>query len=47
MFVGYADDNTGDIYRFIHLRTQHVILSRDMESLHEETTSNEPRFTSY
>ena len=29
MFVGYADDHTGDIYRFIHLKTQHVILSRD------------------
>ena len=29
MFVGYAEDHTGDIYRFIHLKTQHVILSRD------------------
>ena len=29
MFVGYADDYTGDVYRFIHLQTQHVILSRD------------------
>ena len=29
MFVGYADDDTGDVYRFIHLKTQHVILSRD------------------
>ena len=26
-FVGYADDHTGDVYRFIHLKTQHVILS--------------------
>ena len=26
MFVGYADD---DVYRFIHLKAQHVILSRD------------------
>ena len=29
MLVGYADDHTGDVYRFIHLKTQHVILSRD------------------
>ena len=29
MSVGYADDHTGDVYRFIHLRTQHVILSRE------------------
>ena len=29
MFLGYADDHTGDVYRFIHLKTQHVLLSRD------------------
>ena len=29
MFVGYADDHTSDVYRFINLKTQHVILSRD------------------
>ena len=29
MFVGYEGDHTGDVYRFIHLKTQHVILSRD------------------
>ena len=29
MFVGYAEDHTGDVCRFIHLKTQHVILSRD------------------
>ena len=29
MFVGYADDHIRDVYRFIHLKTQHVILSRD------------------
>ena len=29
MFVEYADDHTGDVYRFIHLKTQGVILSRD------------------
>ena len=30
MFVGYAEDHAGDVYRFIHLKTQHVILSRDL-----------------
>ena len=29
MLVGYADDHTGDVYRFIHLKPQHVIVSRD------------------
>ena len=29
MLVGYAEDYTGDVYRFIHLKTQHVVLSRD------------------
>ena len=29
MFVGYAEDHAGDVYRFIHLKTQHVLLSRD------------------
>ena len=23
MFVGYADDHTGNVYGFIHLKTQH------------------------
>ena len=29
MFVEFADDHIGDVYRFIHLNTQYVILSRD------------------
>ena len=29
MFVAYADDHTCDVYRFIHLKTQNVLLSRD------------------
>ena len=29
MFVGYAEDHTGDVYRFIHQKSQHVVLSRD------------------
>ena len=28
IFVGYADNHTGGVYRFIHLKTQHIILSR-------------------
>ena len=52
MLVGYADDHTGDVYRFIHLKTQHVILSRDarckmdehyVESIHEKTTIHQPK----
>ena len=34
MIVGYADDHTGDVYRFIHLKTQHVRLSRDARWMH-------------
>ena len=33
IFVGYADDHTGDVYKFIHLKTQHVILSQDAQFL--------------
>ena len=29
MFVGYAADHTGNVYRSIHLKPQHVLLSRD------------------
>ena len=29
MFVGYADDHTGDAYRFINIQTKKVIVSRD------------------
>ena len=29
MLLGYAEDHTGDVYRVMHLKTQHVILSRD------------------
>ena len=28
MFVGYADNHTGDVYRFINIQTKKVILSR-------------------
>ena len=29
MFGGYPDNHTGEVYRLIHLKTQHVMLSRD------------------
>ena len=29
MFVGYADDHAGDVYRFINIQTKKVIMSRD------------------
>ena len=32
-FVGYAGDHTGDVYRFIHLKTELDILSRDEQFL--------------
>ena len=30
MFVGYAVDHASDVYKFIHQKTQHVILSTDV-----------------
>ena len=30
MFVGYADDHTKDVYRFLNIYTKRIILSRDM-----------------
>ena len=33
MFVGYADDHAGDVYRFITIQTKKVILSRDEQWL--------------
>ena len=29
MFVGYADDHAGDIYRFLNVKTKRIIMSRD------------------
>ena len=29
MFVGYADDHTKDVYRFLNIHTKRIILSRD------------------
>ena len=33
MFVGYSDDNVGDVYRFINIQTKKVILIRDAQWL--------------
>ena len=29
MFVGYADDHSGDVYRFLDIHTKRIIMSRD------------------
>ena len=29
MFVGYADDHSGDVYRFLNINTKRIIMSRD------------------
>ena len=33
MFVGYADDHTKDVNRFLNIHTKRIILSRDMRWL--------------
>ena len=33
IFVGYADDHAGNVYRFINIETKQIILSRDMQWL--------------
>ena len=33
MFMGYSTQHAGDVYRFMHLRTHHVIYSRDVQWL--------------
>ena len=33
MFVGYADDHTKDVYRFLNIHTRRIILSRDVRWL--------------
>ena len=29
MFVGYADDHSGDVYRFLNIKTKRIIMSRN------------------
>ena len=33
IFVGYADDHAGNVYRFINIQTKNIILSRDTQWL--------------
>ena len=33
MFVGYADDHSGDVYRFLNIHTKRIIISRDVRWL--------------
>ena len=33
IFVGYADDHPGNVYRFINIQTKQIILSRDIQWL--------------
>ena len=33
IFVGYADDHAGNVYRFINIQTKKIILSRDIQWL--------------
>ena len=33
MFVGYADDHSGDVYRFLNIHTKMIIMSRDVRWL--------------
>ena len=33
IFVGYADDHAGNVYRFIDIQTKKIILSRDIQWL--------------
>ena len=33
IFVGYADDHAGNVFRFINIRTKQIILSRDIQWL--------------
>ena len=33
MFVGYAEDHAGDVYRFLNIHTERIIMSRDVRWL--------------
>ena len=33
MFVGYAEDHAGDVYRFLNINTKKIIMSRDVRWL--------------
>ena len=33
MFLGYSTQHDGDVYRFLHMKTSHIIYSRDVQWL--------------
>ena len=33
MFVGYAEDHAGNVYRFLNIHTKRIIMSRDVRWL--------------
>ena len=33
MFLGYSTQHAGDVYRFLHMKTNHVIYSQDVQWL--------------
>ena len=33
MFVGYADNHSGDVYRFLNIKTKMIVMSRDAKWL--------------
>ena len=33
MFMGYSTQEAGDVYSFLHLKTNHIIYSRDAQWL--------------
>ena len=48
IFVGYADDHPGNVYRFINVQTKKIILSRDVQWLNSfwkqyKTRNNDSR----
>ena len=47
IFVGYADDHAGNVYRFINIQMKKIILSRDVQLLNSfwkqyKTRNNDP-----
>ena len=33
MFISYSTQHAGDVYRFLHMKTNHIIYSRDVQWL--------------
>ena len=43
IFVGYADDHAGNVYRFINIQTKKIILSRNVQWLNSFWKQNKKR----